>query len=210
MNRSTLFALLLTAVIPATTLQAADANAEQKLREALRNALIQARTAQNEKATADAEKAEVQQKADTLTKQVEGLTKQLKEDKESSDRTIGSLKKQSAEQAETIAKLNETLASTQTALKASQAESKAREEARQKLADQAILNQRTIDDQKNKNFQLYSLGKEILRRYEKFGLGEALGAKEPFIGTTRVKIESFVQDFQDKIDEQKIKPATKP
>jgi len=37
-------------------------------------------------------------------------------------------------------------------------------------------------------------------------LGEAIGAKEPFVGTTRVKLETYVQDFQDKLTDQKIKP----
>jgi hypothetical protein len=45
-----------------------------------------------------------------------------------------------------------------------------------------------------------------LTRYEKFGLGQALSAREPFTGITRVKLESQVQDYEDKIADQKVKP----
>ena len=78
------------------------------------------------------------------------------------------------------------------------------------LAADAIVLTRTVADQKTKNAEMYKLGRDILLRYEKFGLGEALGAREPFVGTTRVKLESFVQDFQDKLTDQKIKAEEKP
>jgi hypothetical protein len=49
------------------------------------------------------------------------------------------------------------------------------------------------------------LGKEILERYEKFGLGTALTAREPFVGTTRVRLQNLVQEYSDKLSEQRIK-----
>ena len=36
--------------------------------------------------------------------------------------------------------------------------------------------------------------------------GEALTAREPFVGVTRVKFENLIQDYQDKLADQKIKP----
>jgi hypothetical protein len=52
--------------------------------------------------------------------------------------------------------------------------------------------------------ELYKLGNEILTRYEKFGLGEALQAKEPFVGVSRVKLQALVQDYKDKLLDQAI------
>jgi hypothetical protein len=49
------------------------------------------------------------------------------------------------------------------------------------------------------------MGSEILTRYEKFGLGEAIGAKEPFTGLTRVKLQELVQDYKDKLLNQTVK-----
>jgi hypothetical protein len=45
-----------------------------------------------------------------------------------------------------------------------------------------------------------------LDRYEKFGLGDALTAREPFVGLTKVKFQNLVQDYQDKLSDQKVKP----
>jgi hypothetical protein len=53
---------------------------------------------------------------------------------------------------------------------------------------------------------LFKTANEILTRYEKFALGEALLAKEPFTGIARVKLESQVQDYQDKIADERVKP----
>ena len=77
---------------------------------------------------------------------------------------------------------------------------------RAKLAADVIVLNRTTADQKTKNAEMFKLGREILLRYEKFGLGDVIGAKEPFVGTARVKLETYVQDFQDKLTDQKIKP----
>ena len=57
-----------------------------------------------------------------------------------------------------------------------------------------------------KNAAMYKIGTEILSRYEKFGLGDVITRKEPFIGTTRVKFENLMQDFSDGLTDQKIKP----
>ena len=46
----------------------------------------------------------------------------------------------------------------------------------------------------------------MLTRYEHFSLGDALTAREPFTRLTRVKIETLVQDYQDKLTDNKIKP----
>ena len=70
--------------------------------------------------------------------------------------------------------------------------------------------QRIIDDREAKNLALYNLGNEILTRYEKYGLGEALAAKEPFTGVTRVKLQELVQDYRDKISDQRVTPGEVP
>ena len=60
-----------------SALRAADANAnETRLREALRSALLQARTAENERAVLEAGNAELKQKQEVLTKRIEALAKQ--------------------------------------------------------------------------------------------------------------------------------------
>ena len=76
------------------------------------------------------------------------------------------------------------------------------EAERVKLAGQVIELRRKVADRETKNLALYKLANEILTRYERFGLGDALAAKEPFTGVSRVKLENLVQDYQDKIADQ--------
>jgi hypothetical protein len=78
------------------------------------------------------------------------------------------------------------------------------EAARAKLAVEAIMLQRLVQDREAKNLVLYETGSEILTRYEKFSLGEALSAKEPFIALSRVKLQEQVQDYKDKLLSQKL------
>jgi hypothetical protein len=74
----------------------------------------------------------------------------------------------------------------------------------------AIAAQRQADEHARKNRELYQLGIEILERYKKFGLGTALLAREPFVGSMRVKFQNYVQDYGDKLDTQKIDAAKPP
>ena len=179
--------------------------AEARMREALRNTMLQLRTAQNDNAVLQAAKGELESKNKELDAQVKQLTKNIADDKDAAEKTITSLNTKLAGQAEEIAKLKETLAQTQAKLSETTALAQSKEAERARLAADAIVLNRTVADQKTKNAEMYKLGREILLRYEKFGLGDVIGAKEPFVGTQRVKLETYVQDFQDKLTDQKVK-----
>ena len=211
MNRplSFLTAVTLALVFPIHAARA-ESNAstpEARLRDALRNTVLQLRTAENDRAALQAAQAESATEKKTLTAQVEALTKQCKADKESAEKTIASLNARLAEQAGEIDRLREGLAKWESACKQATAVAQSKEGERARLADQAVTFERTVADQKTKNAALFKLGNEILTRYEKFGLGEALGAKEPFVGIKRVTLQNLVQDYQDKLSEQRITPA---
>jgi hypothetical protein len=66
--------------------------------------------------------------------------------------------------------------------------------------------QRRVAYLETKNVQLFTLGNEILSRYENFSLGNAISAKEPFVGVTRVKLENLVQDYSDKLLDERATP----
>ena len=84
------------------------------------------------------------------------------------------------------------------------------EAERARLAAEVPVLQRLVDDREAKNLALYKLGEDILDRYENFGLGDALGAKEPFIGVSRVKLQNLVQDYKDKLRDQVVIPGQPP
>lgn len=55
------------------------------------------------------------------------------------------------------------------------------------------------------NASLYSIADDLVRQYEGKGLVKTLLAKEPFTQIKKVEIERLVQDYRDKIDQQKLR-----
>jgi NADH dehydrogenase/NADH:ubiquinone oxidoreductase subunit G len=189
-------------------LKAADAPsaAEVKLRETLRNTMLQLRTSETERATLQAAQTESDQKNKALSVQVETLTKQAATDQQTAEKTIATLNSRASNREAELAQLKEAFETLKIAEKQAADLATAREGQRAKLAGDVIALQRKVAEQQTKNAAMFKLGNEILARYEKFGLGDALTAREPFIGITRVKFENLMQDYQDKLADQKIKP----
>lgn len=187
---------------------------ETRLREALRQTTLQLRDAQNQQVTlqaakdqADKDNADLKAKLNALNAQIVTLTKQSADDKTASDKAIADLQANVADQKGQLVRLNQALAEWKNAYNQVAQLATDKEAARAKLALQAALLQRTVDDRETKNLELYRTGSEILTRYEKFGLGEAIGAKEPFVGLSRVKLETLVQGYKDKLLNQTVTPG---
>jgi hypothetical protein len=132
---------------------------------------------------------------------VDALTKQAAGDKEQ----IDTLTSKAGDQEKELLETKESLGKWKTAYEQLVATARKSEAERVKLAGESIVLKRKLEDRERKNAELFKLGNEILTRYEKFGLGDALAAKEPFTGLARVKLENLVQDYQDKIADQKVK-----
>jgi len=208
--RLSLLALGLLLALPAGALRAAEPGqpsaAEQKLRESLRNTMLQLRNSENDKAVLQAAQAESDEKNKALTEQLEKLNKQIVADKNAADKAIADLQGKIDERDKAIGALKEGVAKLQAEIKRVSDIANATEAQRAKLNDQVILLNRRVADQQTKNAGMFKIANEILLRYEKFGLGDALTAREPFTGITRVKLQSLFEDYQDKLTDQKIKP----
>jgi SMC interacting uncharacterized protein involved in chromosome segregation len=199
-SRIILCALLLA---PAFARAADQSPAEAKLREALKNTMLQLRQAQNDNATLQAQQAEDQDKIKTLTEQNQALTKQSIMDKQAADALISTLKDKQTAQTAVIAKLQAEIVKWEAGYKLATDTVKAKEAERAKLASQVIVLQRKADKLETENIELYNTGTEILNRYQKYSLGDAIMAKEPFTGIMRVRLRNQVQDYQDKLLGQK-------
>jgi chromosome segregation ATPase len=193
------------------------ATTESRLRDALRSTMQQLQDAEGQIATlqatqaqSDKDNADLKAKIYALNSQIAAITKQSSDDKAASDKAIADLKSQNSDLNTQIGKLNDALAAWENDDKQYVQLAKDKEAARAQLAVQVILQQRVIDDRETKNLALYNLGNEILTRYEKFSLGDALGAKEPFTGLSRVKLQELVQDYKDKISDQRVTPGQIP
>jgi chromosome segregation ATPase len=198
----------LLSLFTSASLQAEDQsrNVELKLREALRGMALQLRDSESARATLQATQTDNEQKIQELTAQVDKLTKQAEADKAASDKEVADLKEQIATGEVNMATLKKSYQVLETEFKKVSDIARTKETQRAKFETDAILLRRRVADQETRNTALFNIATEILKRYEKFGLGEALTAREPFVGTTRVKLENLVQDYSDKIADQKIKP----
>jgi septal ring factor EnvC (AmiA/AmiB activator) len=207
-NILSFIAVSLFSVLTAGALKAADqaSSPEEKLRGMLRSTMLQLRETQNQLAALQTAKAESDKEKQGLSDRLDALTKQSADDKAMSAKTIADLNTKITDQNTQLAQYKDALEKWQQGYKQAADLATTKEAQRAKLASQVIVLQRRVEDDERKNAELYGLGKEILNRYEKFGLGTALTAREPFVGVTRVKLENLVQEYSDKLTDQQIKP----
>lgn len=198
-------------------LQAADPQADavmKRMRDTLRNTMTQLQTSEGERATLQTQLAESDQKnkdlasqIDALNKKLDAQTKQMAADKAAADKSISDLNFSMANRDREVARLNEALTKWKDGYSKAVDLARKKEAERADYASRVVVLDRKVADRERQNVELYNTGKEILNRYENFGLGNALLAREPFVGTARVKLQNQVQDYQDKLTEGKVKPT---
>lgn len=209
-------AFLLLVAFTGVTHAAEAADPTLKLREQLRGVMLQLRTAQTDAANGQAAAAAAEQKNKDLTSKIAdldkrnaALVKQSSADKAASDESIATLNSKLADRDKRIVQYTEALEKWKDGYQKAADVARTKEEERAKLAAEIVVHQRTIADRESKNIALFNTASEILDRYENYSLGKALAAREPFIGTTRVKVENLVQGYKDKILDNGISAPTK-
>jgi hypothetical protein len=181
-------------------------DAEARLRETLRSTMLQLRDAQNQIATLQGAQAESDEKNKAQADQLALLKKHYTDDKTVADTAIAGLTAKAADQDAEVAKLKAALEKWQAAYRQVHDDAGVAEAERAKLADDKLVLERRVAYLETRNVELFKIGNEILGRYEDFSLGNALSSKEPFVGITRVKLENLVQDYQDKLLDQRAEP----
>lgn len=182
----------------------------KRMRDQLRTVMIQQQKTEAERATLQAATVELEEKNKSLDAKLKALAKESNAQKESADKTIAELKIQVAEQEREQARLQESLANWKKGHQDVTEAARKIEAQRAELSARVILLDRKVADHQRKNNELFKIGSEVLARYEGFGLGTAITAREPFTRITRVKLETLVQDYGDKLADSKINPDEKP
>ena len=179
---------------------------EDKLREQLKAVTHQLRTSQGDAATAAAEKAAADEKSkdlegklDKIAKQLVTLSKEKEEVIEAASRMKLALEGQLTSKGEELVKFQKSLDKW----KASHVEisdiAKKKEAARSSYSTKNAALERRVADLRTRNQNLFNTANEILDRFRKFSLGEAIAAREPFTGLTRVKLQNQLQEYGDMI-----------
>ena len=203
-------------IFPVRAAEQADPTA--KLRTQLRDVMLQLRTSQTTAANAQAGQVAAEQKVEELTKKLKDreaaaaeLAKQNNATKAATDQKITTLTNTLTDREKKLAQTQEALEKWKVGYQQAAEVARKKEEERAKLAAEIVMHQRTIADRERKNLTLFNVSNEILDRYEGYSLGKALAAREPFIGTTRVKVENQVQGYKDQILDNRISaPAKTP
>ena len=205
--KKTALATTLTLLTVFSSLEAAEKvdPAQQKMKEMIRNTMIQLRDANAKLAIAQAAQADDEAKIADLQAQLDALTKKTTSQKKSDDQTIDDLKTKLSADDLQITHLTESLGRWKLGYAKLADYAKQTEAKRADLASKIIQMDRLIAEQKAKNAEMYRLGMEVLDRYAKFGLGTAIMAREPFVGITKVKFETLLQDYQNKLTDQTIR-----
>ena len=210
--------ILLLVALTGVSHAAEAADPTQKLREQLRGVMLQLRTAQTDAANGQAAAAVAEQKNKDLTSKIAesdkrnaALVKQSSADKASSDESIAMLNGKLADRDKRITQYTEALEKWKDGYQKAADLARAKEDERSKLAAEIVVHQRTIADRETKNIALFNTAVEVLNRFENYSLGKALAAREPFISTTRVKVENLVQGYKDRVLDNRISaPAKQP
>ncbi len=207
MRKASLLTLLATAPFLTASLHAADKvdPAQQKMREMVRNSMIQLRDANAKLTTAQAAVADDEEKIKGLQADLEALTKKSTAEKKIANEMIEDLKSKLLNTEIQINHLTESLAKWKLGYAKLAEYAKTTEGKRAELASKIILLDRRIAEQQVKNAEMYRLANEVLDRYAQFGLGTAISAREPFVGITKVKFQTLVQDYQNKLTDQTIR-----
>lgn len=190
---------------PAAQIAQAKAN-EQRLRDTLRTTTQQLRTAETEKATLLAGQTERDQKIAELEARVKAITQQANDDKTKADKSIAEFKATENKAGLEIARLTTALEKWKAAYNQAAGVVRKTETVRAQLDSANVVLERKVADRERQNLELYKTASEILQRYRDFGLGRAIAAREPFTGVAKAKIEEQVQDYSDKLEDNKLKP----
>jgi chromosome segregation ATPase len=197
------------AVFLAPILRAADEDPTAKFREALKDTMLKLRAAQTDLANAQAAQYAAEAKATELTAKTESLNKELANERNTSTNMIADLNKKIADRDGSILELNAALAKWKKSYGEVAKLASKREGQRAQIDTKRIELERKVQEEQQKNIEMYQAGMEILDRYEKFGLGDAILAREPFTAAKRVKFQNLVQDLSDKLRDARI-PADAP
>ncbi len=179
---------------------AARADSEiDRLREALRSSTAHLRQLEDQRAQMQAKQAELEKERDALKKQTTALKAQVKELDQANRQAVEEFNQRLAERDQTLDKWKLAYEEAANVARAKDAE-------RAKFEQEATAFKASTKAAEAKNKQLSKVSKEILNRYETMDPLDVLMIHEPVTGLKRVEHQNTVQDYRDKVLDQKVKP----
>ena len=193
------FGIAILGVLFASSAFAAEPAGDAQSREKLRAVSLRLRDVEGELASAKTARDTLTDENKKLADQLAALQKQTVADGVTLNKLKTELGNKVSEREESIAELQSEFKAERERRDQTQALAQAREEARLRLVEEKQVVQNVLAQREAQNVELYATANEVLRRFEKFGLGEAIAAKEPFVGRTRAKLETLIFEYRDRL-----------
>jgi chromosome segregation ATPase len=170
-----------------------------RLREALRSATAQVRSMEDQRTAMQAQITEVTHARDALKAEVDTAKAQARKSEADYRQAVREFNDRLEERNQTLDKWKDAYTEAATVARTKDAE-RAKFEAESK-AFKASTQACTA-----KNKELSKVGRELLARYEGVTVGERFIDSEPIVGIRRVQIQNLLQDYGDRVLNQKAEP----
>jgi chromosome segregation ATPase len=170
-----------------------------RLREALRSATAQTRALEDARALSQAKLADAEKEKAVLKAQIDAGKAEIKKLEKQQREAVDEFNLRLTERDETLDKWKGAYEDAANVARAKDAE-------RAKFEGEAIAFKASTKSCLAKNGQLMKVGREILQRYQEVNFGDMLVAREPLIGEQRIRIQNLLQDYNDKLLDQKATP----
>jgi len=208
MRASNLLAAAALTLLPLAAL-AADSDAEQHLRDQLHTTTVALRAAQDENAALAAKETEQASEIAALKQQLADAQAKSSAsgsaDKQRQDAADAAIR-QNQQLSEKVTEASQLLEKWQTAYKQAADVAHARDAAAKDFETKFTRASGGLTQCTAKNAALEKLGREILDRLDQRGLLSDFAADEPVTQLYRVKLENLIQDYQDKMRDQEVRP----
>jgi predicted nucleic acid-binding Zn-ribbon protein len=199
-------ALVLCLAGMATHAEASDKKASRE-REALRRVQQQLSQAQAQLATLEQEKGKLAEDLDKVqgaSKAAEGRAARLQRELKSGKQQQASLAQELELAKESLATTSQNLDETRKSLAETTQALQQTEADKRNLEAIKVRNERDMAACERNNLALYGIGRSLMERFENKTCGETLAQKEPFTGLRKVETENLLEEYRDKLDEQKL------
>ena len=193
-------------LVSALAVQAQEQDPEAKFREALRSTMMQLRDAQAKTAEMEAASVQAQMEADKAKKQVASLQSQMIEERNASANQITELRAAVEQRNDRITGFEAQVAKWEKDYAVMVEKARKAEFANAQAKARIATLERTVQEQQIKNIELKQTAEEILDRYAGTSLGTSVLAREPFIGVTRAKLQTLMQDLETRVRASTLQP----
>lgn len=192
-------AILLVLPIALASIDARAETEADRLREALRGAIAQSRSLEDQRTVLQAKLTDAERQQAALKAQIEAAKAEVKQVAKQHREAVDEFNQRLAERDETLEKWKAAYEDAANVARAKDAE-------RAKFEGQASAFKASVKACQAKNVQLAKVGRELLERYEAANFADMALASEPLVGVRRVEIQTLLQDYADKILDQKATP----